>query len=423
MAAIGLAVVVLIGGAATVALRAPNGLPARDYVRVSASVPDSGNLRRHNEVRIAGVRVGQVLNKRVQDGQALLELQLDPSVGELPADTAVFIRGRGLLGQRYLELRPGDSDRSLPAGAVIRGAQAALTFGVSETLDTLDARTRGALADVVGEMGRGLLSRGRGINAALQVGPRTESDFQKTMDAILARPGALQRLVPSLDRAAAATQPAAADIAGTIEPARRALGPFVDRAPRVRQILDVAPSTLDAARPALVEGRRLLASVRAVARAASSTLPESTAGLRATTALLRESPRPLRRTAELLREAGSAVPAVLRITRSASPVLEPLRRAFATLRDPAVKLGEHGCDLDNFVENWRDFLSYGVAGGGPFGPLISIRIEAIAGPGNIAGGGDLTRAPDALVDRDPYPRACRYSPGPQYPLTTLGGSR
>jgi phospholipid/cholesterol/gamma-HCH transport system substrate-binding protein len=417
VAATGLLVLAGLALVATIAFRAPNGLPFAATRTVHAFVPDVGNIRRHNEVRIAGVRVGQVTAKEVLGSRARLTLKLDGDVGALPADTKIFIRARGLLGQRYVELRPGSSRRVLANGAPLRGDAHTLTAGIPETLDIFDRQTRGALGDTIGELGKGMLARGRGLNDALRVAPQVTRDVHATVATLVARPVALRRLLPSIDRAAAAFQPAADDFAAGLAPAAAALEPLVDRRKQVRATLDEAPPALAAATPALVEARRLLAATRRLGDAARTTLPDAPAALRATSALVRDAPAPLRRTAGLLRTVRAAIPTVLRLGDRIAPVLAPLGHTLTTLRPVVGRLGRYGCDLDNFAENWRDFLGHGVPSGADFGPLTSIRMEIISGPGNIAGAGSALNAPDQLVDRDPYPRPCRFSPGRVYPLT------
>jgi hypothetical protein len=162
----------------------------------------------------------------------------------------------------------------------------------------------------------------------------------------------------------------------------------VDQRAAVQQALERAPAALAAAQPALERSRELLASVRQLAQAASTTLPLAPAGLRETTALLQDSPLPLGRADALLAAARTAVPATLRITGGVQPLLEPLQRAL-TNSDPLVQtLSSYGCDLYNFGKNWHSALGWGVPGTG-YGSLDNFRVVAIAGTDSIQGLGSL----------------------------------
>jgi virulence factor Mce-like protein len=381
-------IIAAIVAIAVIAARAPNGLPFVGYHRLNASLRDAGNLQPHNEVEIAGVRVGQVVSIKAEGSRAIVQLQLDPSVGRLPADTVVNVRGQGLLGARYVELVPGRSGQTLPEGATLQGSPTALAYGVPDALDTFDAQTRGALGSMLRGLGDGFLGNGTRLNGALAVAAGDGLKAQAISGAVLAPPGAAQQLIPSLDGATAALDNARQDIAGLLAPTAKALEPFVDQRSAVQQALDRAPAALAAAQPALERSRQLLASVRQLAQAASTTLPQAPAGLRETTALLQDSPVPLQSADALLATARTAVPAALRITHSVQPLLSPLQRAL-TNSDPLVtELSTYGCDLGNFGKNWQSALGWGVPGT-PYGSLDNFRVVAIAGPDSIQGLGSV----------------------------------
>jgi virulence factor Mce-like protein len=427
----GLVVLAGIALVALIAARSPNGLPLVDYRTFYVSVPDPGNLQPHNEVRINGVRVGQVMKPQARDGRALMEVKLDPGTPALPADTKPVVRARGLLGQRYLELVPGKSQTMLADGATIEGGPTSLSYGVPDALNTFDVETRGALGHMLTGFGTGLLGRGDELNRAIEAAPPLGRQFEDVAAAVFAREGAAGRLLPSLRAGGSALDAAREDIAGSFSDASAALRPFNDRRQALQDTLEEAPPALSVAGPALEEGRHLLAATRSVAVAVNDTLPGAPAALRATTALLRESRVPLDRTAALLRTARPAVPAVLRITRSALPVLRPLERALDDLQPVVRAAGEHGCAIDNFAENWRSALGYGIPkpdGGvllpsGRIGGLGTFRITAVFGPAAVQGG---DAPPPALSRPNAYPGPCEYSPGPRFLGNTAGeagGSR
>lgn len=421
----GMLVILALATLMTIALRSPGGVPGIRYDAYTVSLPDAGNLRPHNEVRIAGVRVGQVASKDVADGRAVLRLKLGGDTGPLPRDTMVFVRSRGLLGQRYLELVPGHSSEMLAQNGTIRSDTTSLTFGVPETLDTFDTATRGGLGTTIGELGRGVAARGRGLNDALRVVAPTGHRLKDTIDTVLARPGAIARLAPSLLSAATPLNAAREDIARGMEPTADALQPFADQGADVQKVLDESPPTLRTARSGLDAGHQLLASVRTVASAALGTLPGAPAALKQTGVLLAASHEPLARTTRLLRVARPAVPALVDVSDALKPVLGRVTSAADALRPTLVTVGVHGCDVKNFATVWRSFLGFGVAGGGRIGPLNSIRVVATPAFEELRGQGELVgKAAGPLVDHVPYPSACKYVPGAYYPVSlTQGPSR
>jgi phospholipid/cholesterol/gamma-HCH transport system substrate-binding protein len=401
------AVFVLIAIFVVVTLRAPREVPIPGFSTLTASLPDVGNLRIHSEVRARGARIGEVTSIRPAGGRATVTLKLDPGVGDLPADTTASVRGKGLLGARYIDLHPGRSRAALSDGDTVRAAPNPITVSVSDALDTLDAPTRRGLETSVDQLGIGLLGNGQALNAAIHQARVAFADMRGVLGALDARPGAVGRLLPALDAALEPLADARDDIASGFAPAARALEPLVVRRDALRSALQEAPPALDAATAGLGAGRRLLASARSVAASASTTLPDVPRGLEAVTALLRGAPAPLRRGRVLLENLRAAVPAVLRITDNLAPVLAPLRRGLADTTPVVAKLGEHGCDIIDFGSNLRSVLNQGVAGGGPVGPLTDLRFTLLAAPDSVSGFAPAVPHP---ADEKFYP-PCKFHVG------------
>jgi len=94
---------------------------------VTATFSTTGGLQRGAEVEIAGVRVGRVENIALEDYEAVVTLSIDSSI-ELQEDTIASIKTRGLIGQKYIRITPGGSDRLIAAGGRIREVETPLDF-------------------------------------------------------------------------------------------------------------------------------------------------------------------------------------------------------------------------------------------------------------------------------------------------------
>lgn len=373
----GVAVVLLLMVLGWQALRVYNGVPGRDYRTIYVSTPEVGNLLSHDQVRIAGARVGQVLGRDIgEDGDPRLQLQIEPGT-DIPRDTKVAVRGAGLLGARYIELIPGQSPAGLPEGATLRGTDDSYTFGLAETLDTFDRETRGALGAMVGGLGQGLLGHGERLNDGLVATGTQSRPFGEFAAAILAREGAAARLVPALESATAPLDAERERLAELAPVAADAVEPFVERRAGVRSTLEAAPGALTAARDGLTAGSRLVASLRGAAGEATTTLAPAPAGLRGLSALLREGREPLRRAADLLDAAVPAVPGALRITGALRPVLEPLTELVGDLRPILAQTNRYACDIANFATTMRSMTGYTQPGEGPHGPAQAFRLQVV----------------------------------------------
>ncbi len=81
------------------------------------------------DVRIAGVKVGSIVDQRIdpQTFLAVLTMRIDGSL-RLPSDTSAEIASEGLLGGRFVALVPGGSDRILADGGEITLTQSAISL-------------------------------------------------------------------------------------------------------------------------------------------------------------------------------------------------------------------------------------------------------------------------------------------------------
>ncbi|WP_137126247.1 outer membrane lipid asymmetry maintenance protein MlaD [Roseomonas sp. HF4] len=81
------------------------------------------------DVRLAGVKVGQVVAQRIDPETFLAVLTLRVDAGlRLPSDTSAEIQSESLLGGKYVALVPGGSERMLAAGGEITITQSAVSL-------------------------------------------------------------------------------------------------------------------------------------------------------------------------------------------------------------------------------------------------------------------------------------------------------
>lgn len=81
------------------------------------------------DVRLAGVKVGQVVTQRIDPETflAVLTLRVDAAL-RLPSDTSAEIQSESLLGGKFVALVPGGSDRHLRDGGEITITQSAVSL-------------------------------------------------------------------------------------------------------------------------------------------------------------------------------------------------------------------------------------------------------------------------------------------------------
>lgn len=99
-----------------------------DTVPVTARFSSVTGLQAGTDVEIAGVRVGKVDSISIQEYHAVVRMQIQKGIG-LPDDTIASVKTRGLIGDVYISLSPGASDRMIPPGGTIRETEDAVDLG------------------------------------------------------------------------------------------------------------------------------------------------------------------------------------------------------------------------------------------------------------------------------------------------------
>jgi len=115
-------VFVIVTGLATAILAVSiNNTGLGDTVGYAARFTDVTSLNPGDDVRVSGVRVGQVDELSIVDGHlARVTFSVDRSM-RLPADVTATVKYRNMVGQRYIALERGNTSTAdrLPAGAEI----------------------------------------------------------------------------------------------------------------------------------------------------------------------------------------------------------------------------------------------------------------------------------------------------------------
>lgn len=396
----GLGVAVLL---AWIGFNAPNSIPGRQYYDLTAELRQADNLTSHYQVRLNGSLVGQVLNPRVENGLAVVDLQLDKRLEPLRSDTRLRVRPRSPIGVRFVEIYPGTRGRPLRQGERLPASQSSASLPLDTALSTLDPRTRERTRALLGGLGTGFAARGDDLNEAIAGAPGMLSDTESVMGAISARGGAAERFVLGARGAAVAADPVRDVIASGFEPEARALRPFSDRRAALSATLRDAPGALAGVRDGLARSRPLIAEAGGLARDALPALRAAPAALAQTSALLRDGRPSVERLDRTLELAQRSVAPTLSLLTLVRPVLPDLEQALALARPPLEDLGPRRCDMLLMLRNWESMLAWGNEGGN------YLRFNVIS-PTPESASGQTGSAPSATPIRsNPYPAPCETS--------------
>jgi len=94
---------------------------------VTVDFPSVGGLKTGSSVEIAGVEIGKVQSIGLADYQARVTLRLQSGI-KLQEDSIASIKTKGLIGEKYIRISPGGSEKLIGPNGKIRETEATVDF-------------------------------------------------------------------------------------------------------------------------------------------------------------------------------------------------------------------------------------------------------------------------------------------------------
>jgi virulence factor Mce-like protein len=138
--------------------------------RITANFPEATTLANESDVRISGVKVGEVKTKQLSADKSSTEvvLEIESRYSPLPKNTRAILRQKSLLGETYVELTPGSRNAGvIDEGGQIPDGQVADTVQLDEIFRSFDKETRAAFRTWLDQQGKAIGPNGRKLNEAL----------------------------------------------------------------------------------------------------------------------------------------------------------------------------------------------------------------------------------------------------------------
>lgn len=98
-----------------------------DFYQVQAEFDSVSGLKNGASVEIAGVEVGRVGRIQFDQKRELANVSLQIKLGtKLSEDVIASVRTRGIIGDKFVKLSPGGSDKLIPPGGKIRSTESSI---------------------------------------------------------------------------------------------------------------------------------------------------------------------------------------------------------------------------------------------------------------------------------------------------------
>jgi phospholipid/cholesterol/gamma-HCH transport system substrate-binding protein len=146
-------------------------------------------------IRSAGVEIGKIGEVELEEGLAVVEMELEPRYeGYVRDDATALLRTKTGLKDMFVELDPGDGE-PLGEGDRIRVASTAPDIDPDEVLAALDSDTREYLKVLVTGAGKGLEGRGNDLRETFRRFAPLHRDLDRVTEAIAERRDNLRSLI------------------------------------------------------------------------------------------------------------------------------------------------------------------------------------------------------------------------------------
>ena len=267
----------------------PSWIPilGKDYFDLKAEFDSAQAVTpgQGQQVTIAGIKVGTVSKVELENGHAIVSMQIDNDDAPLiHRDASLLLRPRTGLQDMTIEVDPGTRGKPVEEGTELPLASAKANVVPDQILATLDADTRSYLQLLLEAAGRGLGGHGRQLSAGLKRFEPFARHIARINGALVKRRENIKRVITNFGRLSEELGSRDTQLAGFVRNSNQVMQSFAHQEASLRATLRELPSTLRITRSALVSGdqfalqaapgaRRLIPAARALGPALRETRP------------------------------------------------------------------------------------------------------------------------------------------------------
>jgi phospholipid/cholesterol/gamma-HCH transport system substrate-binding protein len=246
-------------------------------------------------VNIAGIQVGSISKVELEEGTAVVTMQIDNKYSELiHPDATLLLRPRTGLQDMTLEMNPGTGGREVQEGWTVPLANTQPNVQPDQIFATLDGDTRSYLQLLLQAASRGLDGNGRQLAAGLKRFEPLARDLAKIGGALAVRRQNIKRSITNFGLLSQELGHRDTQLAGFVRSSNDVLASFARQEASLRDWLKELPATLRTTRSALRSGDRFALELGPASRALIPAAQALGPALRETRPLFRKTVDPIR---------------------------------------------------------------------------------------------------------------------------------
>jgi phospholipid/cholesterol/gamma-HCH transport system substrate-binding protein len=303
---------------------------------------NAGQLVKDDDVQIGGRRVGSVSDIQLtRDNRAAVKVAVEEPYAPLREGTDAVIRLTSLSGiaNRYVALTPApDNAKRLEDGATLEADATTSVVDLDQVFNTLDAKTRGDLQDVVKGFARQYQGKGRQAGESARYFNPLLSTSRQLANQLTADEAALTEFVVNSSQAVTAIAERRGDLAALVGNAAATTKAIGDENVALARALGLLPTTLRRANTTFVNLRATLDDLDTLVDVSLPATKDLAPFLGELRPLLRDAEPTIRDLRRLVRRDGpdndlvEATQKMPRLQRAATPAFASGRQALEKLQ-------------------------------------------------------------------------------------------
>jgi phospholipid/cholesterol/gamma-HCH transport system substrate-binding protein len=229
-----------------------------EFTTAQAVTPGQGQA-----VDIAGIQIGKVTSVDLEDGHAVVGMDIEPQYMELiHPDATLLLRPKTNLNDMVVEIDPGKAKGHIEDGYNFPLSRTEPNVNLDAFLATLDADTRQYIQLLVAGGAQGIGGRGRQLGNALRRLQPFSHYIADLNRAVAQRRVAIAKVIHNFGLLATELGRHDAEIERWVTSSKGALGNFANQQQSIQEILTEFPSALTAAESAFASANRFSQAAR-----------------------------------------------------------------------------------------------------------------------------------------------------------------
>jgi phospholipid/cholesterol/gamma-HCH transport system substrate-binding protein len=229
-----------------------------EFTTAQAVTPGQGQA-----VDVAGIQIGKVTSVNLEDGHAVVGMDIEPKyLGLIRPDASLLLRPKTNLNDMVVEVDPGTGKGHIEDGHNFPLSRTEPNVNLDAFLATLDADTRQYIQLLVAGGAQGIGGRGRQLSGALR---RLQPFSHYVADlnrAVAKRRVALAHVIHDFGLLTTELGRHDSELERFVVSSKAALGNFANQQRSIEETLTEFPSTLSAAKAAFASANRFSATAK-----------------------------------------------------------------------------------------------------------------------------------------------------------------